>query len=208
MGHTQAAIFLKELDKLRAQKGDALAGADIEALCAQLGLDDRARLYQGVQNIAGKIEQAKIELSLTHPAITHPEKLATTTADANLELDAVVKATEEAAHRIMDAAEAIQAVCGTLGESQEATEINEQVTNLFIACDFQDITGQRISKVVKTLKEIEGCVQELLDAISGKVSINATPAVKEKTRPDEDLMNGPQLNAPNQDDIDKLFAQS
>ena len=85
--------------------------------------------------------------------------------------------------------------------------IEEQVIKIFEACSFQDITGQRITKVVATLKTIEGKVETLVNALGNKM-----PGFYEDADGEDDevsLLNGPQLpdQAISQDDIDKLLAE-
>ncbi len=120
------------------------------------------------------------------------------------ELDAVVGATEEATGAIMDACEAIEAV----DMPQEAKDkVIDQITKIYEACSFQDITGQRISKVVGALKEIEEKTVELLRTMGVDASEveNKKPVEKEG---DDALLNGPALNGQGmgQDDIDALLA--
>jgi len=122
------------------------------------------------------------------------------------ELDAVVEATAEASGTIMDCCDAIQEQTADL-DGEKAEAINQQVFNIYEACSFQDITGQRITKVVSSLKNIEAKVEQLLDTIASKlpgIEDGIVPAEEEE----ESLVNGPQLpqNAMNQDDIDKLLA--
>ena len=123
------------------------------------------------------------------------------------ELDAVIGATENASATIMDSCEAIQAI---VENSDDATKsgVFEETTRIFEACSFQDITGQRISKVIKTLKDIEATVDNLLNLFSPVNENEKTEATDDRTE-DEKLLNGPQLNGQgvSQDDIDKLLAE-
>ncbi|MFN4089515.1 MAG: chemotaxis protein CheZ, partial [Alphaproteobacteria bacterium] len=67
------------------------------------------------------------------------------------ELDAIVAATEEATGTILDCAEQIESVADGLDADAQAT-LRDATTKIFEACNFQDITGQRIGKIVRTLK--------------------------------------------------------
>ena len=104
---------------------------------------------------------------------------------------------------------------------QMPREVSEQVvdavTQVYEACGFQDITGQRIKKVVSTLTQIEEKVHALLGAFGQDGQIDAAKAKaskaekpKEEAAPptDADLLNGPQMaeNAISQEDIDALLA--
>ncbi|MFN3459581.1 MAG: protein phosphatase CheZ [Oceanibaculum sp.] len=136
---------------------------------------------------------------------------------ATAELAAVIGATEEATGRILDACEVFSEVSGKLPE-EDAERTMNAVTEIYEACNFQDITGQRITKVVGTLKHIEDKIEQLLEAFGSGVSTakagtGAKPAAaaKPKTspdKPDADLLNGPQLpgNANSQEDIDAILA--
>src|SRR5690606_8616053 len=133
------------------------------------------------------------------------------------ELDAVIGATEEATGRILDACEVFSEVSGKL-PAEDAERTMTAVTEIYEACNFQDITGQRITKVVGTLKHIEDKIEQLLEAFGAGVSTAKTTAAKQPPaeikpkasgdKPDADLLNGPQLpgNANSQEDIDAILA--
>lgn len=121
------------------------------------------------------------------------------------ELDAIVRQAEQATNSIMDATEQIENLIGALDDATKGKVLDE-ITRIFEACSFQDITGQRVTKVIQTLKHIEAKVGALV-----RLYDDGTPAANlpraEKVG-DEGLMNGPQLpeNAANQAEIDALFA--
>lgn len=74
------------------------------------------------------------------------------------DLAQVVAASEQAALGIIDAAEAIQQSIGGLrgkGADETCDGIEAKAMSILMACSFQDITGQRTSRVVKLLREIE-----------------------------------------------------
>jgi chemotaxis protein CheZ len=129
------------------------------------------------------------------------------------ELDAVVAETAAATGALMDACDRLQAqdMSGASHPLQDA--INAEVTAIFEACSFQDITGQRITKVVKALKNIEQKVADILKAL-GHASKSADKALanvaaeKETPKGDAALLNGPQLSgkAISQEEIDKLLS--
>jgi chemotaxis protein CheZ len=124
------------------------------------------------------------------------------------ELDAVIGATEEASASIMDACEVIQSEAAELSDEEKKKVINDQTGKIFEACSFQDITGQRITKVVKTLRQIEESVDNLLN-IFGPVDAKDRPEKPDMRTEDEKLMEGPQLagQGVSQDEIDKLLAE-
>jgi chemotaxis protein CheZ len=129
------------------------------------------------------------------------------------ELSAVVAATESATNAILDAVEGIEKSAGAL--AQEAGEpIRESVTRIYEACNFQDITGQRITKVVNVLKEVDRTVLGLMEAfgiVLDPAEARALASAPPKQKSGEaDLLNGPQMPAAAQDQasIDALFEKS
>ena len=76
---------------------------------------------------------------------------------------------------------------------------------IYEACSFQDITGQRIAKIVATLQVIEAKVAHIR-AVASEPTRHHEPEA-EPQRPD--LLNGPQLPeaAMGQADIDRLLAE-
>ena len=129
------------------------------------------------------------------------DQLFGSTAD---ELEEIVTETARAANRIMDAAEAIEGVAAKV-DPASATALTDAVTNIYEASSFQDITGQRITKVVRALQSMESKLQALATAF-GPIACDAPAAAQG----DAALLNGPQLpgGATSQDDIDALFASA
>lgn len=79
------------------------------------------------------------------------------------ELDAVTAATAQATHRIITAAEEIDQLADNLSatlkgkmERDLVHDISDHIIGIFEACNFQDLTGQRIAKVQAMLKLLEG----------------------------------------------------
>jgi len=106
----------------------------------------------------------------------------------------------------MDSCEAIQGLASDCGDT--GNTIIDETNKIFEACSFQDITGQRISKVVKTLKDIETSVDDLLN-LFGPVDKSKVGELTDDRDDDEKLKNGPQMagQGVSQDDIDKLLAE-
>ena len=102
-------------------------------------------VYREFMDISDSIERARQEISQLQPKNLERVHI----PRAGQELDAIVQATEAATETIMGAAEEIMAIDGTAPDAEEAC------MRIFEACSFQDITGQRISKVVATLNHIE-----------------------------------------------------
>jgi chemotaxis protein CheZ len=96
-----------------------------------------------------------------------------------------------------------------------AEKITEAVTQVYEACNFQDITGQRITKVVRALKHIEQKVEALVAAFGDEIqkyrSLHPERRQADGTEDkmsDAALLNGPQMpdDAAKQAEIDALLA--
>jgi len=170
------------------------------------------QLEREIEKIAAYIAEAKAEIA----ALTHTTVVAgndKNLSHASLELNEVVRHTEEATNLIMDKADAIMAIAGGLSDADAGAKLNDHAVGILESCSFQDITGQRIRKVLSTLEQIELRVTRLVNLFGGNlptVGVVQEIDTGKARRADEDLLNGPQLsnNKPSQDDIDKLFASS
>ena len=88
------------------------------------------------------------------------------------ELLAVTSGTEQATQKILAAAEQIDQLANNLSASLKgrleqgpAQDIRELVLRIFEACNFQDLIGQRVSKVMTTLKFVEEHISSVLNEI-------------------------------------------
>ncbi len=87
--------------------------------------------------------------------------------NSGLELEAVVQATEQAAHRILEAAEAIQDwVRRGARDGAELAAISERVNAIFEACSFQDVTGQRVRRAIRHLQQVEGLLEGIVPGLA------------------------------------------
>ena len=201
----------RRLQSLRAERGDRVSIDEVAEVVASImstmqgdvSAIDLA-LYSELDELAKYIHSAKAEIaSLCPDDIRHKHLPAA--AD---QLDAIVLATEEATGKILEAAENIETEAGKL----DAPGINDQVTRIFEACSFQDLTGQRISKVVTTLKVIEERIDRLVRAFGDEVARTREAEARRGDGPAKskgDNLTGPQLpgEGNKQEDIDALLAR-
>ncbi|MCL4679324.1 MAG: protein phosphatase CheZ [Alphaproteobacteria bacterium] len=168
----------------------------------QASSQTRDSMYSELVELKRVIEESKQEITIARPGDIKRKDIPTATD----ELDAVIAATAQATAEIMDSCDAIQNAAGEIG-GEAADKINAEVMKIFESCSFQDITGQRIKKVVTTLRSIEERVERLISLLGDRAG-NITG--DDDTRVgDARLLNGPQLpeKAVSQDDIDKLLAE-
>lgn len=179
---------------------------------------------QSLPDVAGELAAlahciAQVRSELRH--LSRDDAQARVLGTAHDELDAVIAATEQATGQILDACEKIENAAAQ-ASTAVSDGIVEQVTRVYEACSFQDITGQRISKVVTALKQIETRVGVLIDLVSPLTPANGPVQSKapnslaygsvDRAMTEEErklgLLEGPQLagKGVDQDEIDKLLA--
>ncbi len=117
-------------------------------------------IYQELGDMAREITTMKEKLVELRIADMRNDRIPA----AGRELDAIVDATETATNTIMTAAEAIMCADPSDHDGYQAV-VNDNVVKIFEACSFQDITGQRISKVVSTLNHLDGRITRLVDRL-------------------------------------------
>ena len=155
-------------------------------------------MYREIQDLADHIAKAKSDISRAQPNEIKSKRI----PRAGKELSAIVQSTEGATHAIMEAAEEIMAAGSASGGGDSRAPIEDACMRIFEACSFQDVTGQRISKVVNTLTFIDERLDTLLEAYGGVT--DSVPESKDRADP---LLSGPQLEGEGitQDDVDSMF---
>ena len=204
------------LEALQATtEGGVLKVEEVEAavldFLATLNADGgpRARaVREELEALSRYIHTAKAEIAALRPDDIKAEYL----PHAADELDAIVEATAGATHEILDCMEVLESLVERMDEETSA-RTTDVITRIYEACGFQDITGQRTTKVVNALKHIEARVDALVGAFGEEIAKQgdrpSTGIAKPgDTREDADLLNGPQPDGKgvSQADIDALFS--
>ncbi len=161
-------------------------------------------LLSEVEALGRTIATAKAEIA----ALRVDDITASHIPFATDELDAIVAHTASATHAILASCETLDAV-GSSASGAMAAKLTDATTRIYEACSFQDITGQRITKVVATLKTIEAKVANIIDAFGDRADpLAGTPPAGTSAAAEDSLLNGPQLPtaAMDQSDIDRLLA--
>lgn len=207
--------FRARIEELRAQRGDVVAVSEIAEIVENLmhTLDGEIsamdiKLYKELDDLARYIHAAKQEIADLRPDQIQSDYIPTATD----ELDAIVEATEKATGTILDAAEALEGMVANLDE-ENGQKITDVVINIYEACNFQDITGQRITKIVATLKHIEAELDKLVvlfgdEFRQGGTAEPAKPKAPPAATPESPNLCGPQRpeQATTQAEIDELLA--
>ncbi len=163
-----------------------------------------ATLYKEFREISTSIAEMRTEVGALRPNDIKNGRI----PDAGQELEAIVETTESATETIMSSVEAIMSADTNDADAYQA-EISDQAIKIMEACSFQDLTGQRISKVVETLQFIESRISRFsnaIGAVDGDVELTEEEQREEKRRQDL-ILHGPQdeKDAIQQGAIDNLF---
>lgn len=201
------------LDEIKAVHGDSVKVEDVaevvDSMMSTMQGDVTSadlELYGELESLSSYIRSAKSEIAQLRPDDVKEKYL----SSASDELDAIVDATADATNSIMDATEIVEDVMNDIGGTANE-RLMEATTKIYEACTFQDITGQRITKVVTALKHIEEKIDALVDAFGSEISKYKQENPEDdgpKEITDEDLLEGPQLEGQgkSQEDIDALLA--
>jgi len=160
---------------------------------------------QDFLDIANHIAEAKEDIRNLRPMDISTNGIPT----AGAELNAITQDTEGATNAILSSAEAILGMDASTPGLKD--KVDDEIMKIFEACSFQDLTGQRVSKIVKVLSQIEERISRLADSIGdGERTASARKdelSIEEKRRRDL-LLNGPAIGGPetHQSEIDDMFA--
>jgi len=174
--------------------------AVLSTLSGDLSAQETSLLAE-VEELGRTIASAKAEIAaLRVDDITHDH-----IPFATDELDAIVQHTATATNAILNSCEMLDAVAAEV-TGDPAVKLQDATTRIYEACSFQDITGQRITKVVATLKTIEAKVAQIVATFGANGERVAAQPVG--TPAEASLLNGPQhpTVAMDQSDIDRLLA--
>lgn len=161
-------------------------------------------VYTELREIADYISNAKEEIRNLQANDIKNNRI----PEAGKVLDEIVKSTEDATHTIMEQAELLMAADTEDAKAYQA-QVNDAVMQIFEACSFQDLTGQRISKIVETLNFIDHRIGRLAEVIGGgdaEVHLTELEAAREE-RKKKNILHGPQSaeDAISQSDVDSVL---
>ncbi|MDH3581849.1 MAG: protein phosphatase CheZ [Hyphomicrobiales bacterium] len=194
---------LRDCDSLEVDDALILAEVSIRSLGTLMDSGDPSTEGK-LDTMAGKVGRLKSEIS--HLQANHLKDRQI--PEAGSELEATREATETAATRIMEAAEAIMDADPENSQAYVET-VNASVMEIFEACAFQDITGQRISKVQENLDSIKKRVNRLAEAVGATDSEEPLCAeeAEREARKKKLILNGPARDGEgrSQDEVDAMF---
>lgn len=170
------------------------------------------KLDQEVRNLLRYVERLRQEVASTIRKETEDKSSFETMSD---QLDAIIQSTADASATILECSEGVAEVAGNLRENLDREEnqamcdqIMDYSMKAMEACGFQDLTGQRITRIVSSLRFVEERVQAMVELCGHEAIQEMSESMGSHVEPSEDVeMHGPQLagDSISQDDIDKLF---
>jgi len=184
----------------------------------------------GLQSIYKEIAQATRPESQAHAPVTDKKQAHKLFSEASEQLDEILVTTEKAAFDIMDVVEKHMELQSQSNEMLSALrktrksnpaiqklidindELGQNLLNIMTSLSFQDITGQRIKRIITALKKIESVVFDLY--MSTSLIIKAREEAPEKDiaelQKEAEIkvheLKGPQA-ASSQANIDDLLSQ-
>jgi chemotaxis protein CheZ len=211
MAKADAQHFERLIEFLKSKRedvtfGDIITLAEIATQSVQSFFATMdSTVYRELREIAGYIESMREHMG----ALQVNEMSTSRIPAAGEELGFIVRATEGATNTIMECAEAVMSADASDPDAYKAL-VDDKMMMIFEACSFQDITGQRIAKVVETLQHIEDRVARFAQVMKAK-DIEGFMSDNEKARQerkDRLLLNGPAAEgkAIAQTDVDSMFA--
>ena len=188
--HADTTMLLKALDRIEG------------AMRGERSVEPVERIRFDLVEMSKAIARTKAEIASIKPDADHHGKF----GEASEELDSVVQATEAATSDILACAERIQEMAWTLREQGVESEVcdllDANATEVYTACSFQDVTGQRTRKVIQVLRYLEERINAMIGIWGLDGTMAAEAAEKRAADGDKALLNGPALPGQGLDQAD------
>ena len=181
--HADTRLVLKAIERIE------------QAIAARSNALENDRLRLNLVDMMNAIARTKAEIAAIKP---DGETVGRIDA-ASGELDAIVATTEKATSDILAAAEHIQEIAWTMREQgidpAICDLIDAHTTEVYTACSFQDLTGQRTHKVIQVLRFLEARIDAMikiwrldeLEMVPAEESGAPAKRSGEPASPDDDL---------------------
>lgn len=211
------------LDSLKAEGDRRLSARELAEIIgevartltadlAPLGVADPAPAGGGAPDVASEPRVAETLEALSE--IGSAEQSSGRLAELRREMDEIRAATQAAATAFLAAAERIEEIAGHADmDASDQGDLYRLATEIFEAAGFQDITGQRISRVAEIMRQVDYHVAvakaALGDAAAGQSAETLRETVERvETRKVEYILHGPEQagTANTQEEIDKILA--
>ncbi|MBI5164033.1 MAG: protein phosphatase CheZ [Magnetospirillum sp.] len=175
-------------------------------------MSDIAILKRELLGLFGHLQKIRKELAALNPPGA-PDHF----GSMSEQLDQIIAATEGATNTIMESVEGIDSLMGearALSSDPALNKVFDQVTDrvnaVFEACSFQDITGQRVTKVVSSLKFVEEKINSVILTWGREELTKVVVEIKEEKDEYKRFLHGPQMPGQGIDQkaVDSILAQT
>lgn len=199
-----------EVGKLTRQLHDSLRNFQLDPKIANLATDDIPDAKERLNYVMNITEQAA---NKTMDAIDASLPLAD---KINSDVAKLKPEWEKLMQRQIELGE-FKSLCYSINDFMQQAEadtakIHSLMTEILLAQDFQDLTGQVIKRVIELVQEVEESLIHLL-TVFGETSSAATATNEEKKPADKNGAEGPIIDAENredavssQDEVDDLLS--
>jgi chemotaxis protein CheZ len=197
-----------EIGKLTRQLHDSLTNFQLDPKIANLATDDIPDAKERLNYVMNMTEQAA---NRTMDAIDSSLPLAD---KINNEIISLKPEWQKLMQRELQLGE-FKSLCFAMNDfiesaEKDAAQIQLYMTEIMMAQDFQDLTGQVIKRVIELVKDVEDSLINLL-TVFGEPNTNTTNEAKKAV--DNNGVEGPIINAEeredavsNQDEVDDLLS--
>ena len=199
------ALFIKLKELQQQNEGlidinnvDDIIRQFLQVINPYLASNEKQDIYNQIEMILAQFVSLKRDMSNISDEILDDNFI----PDISMSLRSVVIQTEKSVTGILDVSDEISALSAKVADASIREELLIKSTKILELCNFQDLTGQRIQKIVHHLTEIESIMYKMLHALRPDMKLRS----RHKSE-DDQLLNGPQKEeySPSQDDIDSLF---
>ncbi|TMJ05715.1 MAG: protein phosphatase CheZ [Alphaproteobacteria bacterium] len=177
--NADTTMLLKALDRIEG------------AMRGERSVEPVERIRFDLVEMSKAIARTKTEIAAIKPDADHQGKF----GEASEELDSVVQATEAATSEILACAEHIQEMAWTLREQgidgAVCDLLDAKATEVYTACSFQDLTGQRTRKVIGVLRYLEDRINAMIGIWGLDGAMAAEAAETRAVESGKALLNGP-----------------
>lgn len=174
----------------------------IDCVGSYISKEKRQELYSQVNSILNQVKNLKIQTFKMGEDILKDNFI----PDISVELHSVITQTEKSVEGILDVSDNIRKIADS---SELSTNTKEDLiansTKLLELCNFQDLTGQIIQRIIKRLTTIETTIGNIFHTLRQDPKVIITEI--ESAAKVDTLLNGPQSEGdrPSQEEIDDLF---
>lgn len=202
--------LVNKLESLCDKETNTIADKNIEDLSKEfincvgsyISPEKRQELYNQINSVLNQVRNLKIQTFKMGEDILKDNFI----PDISVELHSVITQTEKSVEGILDVSDNIRKLASSSSLDNNIKEdLTANSTKLLELCNFQDLTGQIIQRIIKRLTTIETTIGNIFQTL--RQDPKAVITETESSAKVDTLLNGPQSEEerPSQEEIDDLF---